>query len=287
MQTSSALSLNCRQCRCTAVRLPRTTVPKLQAKRNCAVQALNRNEGRSFMSTEAPMKAVAAGVIAAFLIACPPSKAELEMVPASQVMQAAAPLPKPEQPVGKTKIWGILGLGSFLLFGSVLVLENNENFFPAISKANKALGMQKKQESAEDKAISAELQLELAYQKEQQEARRQARLVEAELAQRRAAALAAKEKSRSMPETLERPDMPSSAPAIPVEVATATPATTTPATPAEMASEGTAAEVSDSLTRMASMVDSRLASAKQPAASTGISEKSVASSEGASSGSKE
>ena len=58
------------------------------------------------------------------------------MVPASQATQMARPLPKPQ--VDKGKVWAVFIGGAAFLFLGTLALENNEAFFPAISRANKA-----------------------------------------------------------------------------------------------------------------------------------------------------
>lgn len=52
--------------------------------------------------------------------------------------------PLKEQKVDKEKVWLIFILGAAGLFGTTLLLENNERFFPAIYKANLAMSQAKK-----------------------------------------------------------------------------------------------------------------------------------------------
>lgn len=55
--------------------------------------------------------------------------------------------PLKQQPVNKGRIWLLMVLGGTALFGSTVLLENNEKWFPAIFKANRALKVaQKKME---------------------------------------------------------------------------------------------------------------------------------------------
>lgn len=56
-----------------------------------------------------------------------------------QLTQLAKPLQK--QTFDKTRVWiGVVG-GAAVLFVVTLVLENNEAWFPAIRRANKAMEM--------------------------------------------------------------------------------------------------------------------------------------------------
>eukprot|EP00887_Chlorella_sp_A99_P000808 scaffold5.g808.t1 len=66
-----------------------------------------------------------------------PAHAELQTVTAREAEASARPLAP--QPVNKGRIWLLFVLGGAALFGSTIVLENNETFFPAISRANKAM----------------------------------------------------------------------------------------------------------------------------------------------------
>lgn len=61
----------------------------------------------------------------------------LQTVTASQAVDSARPIAA--QTVHKGRVWLLLGGGSALLFGATIVVENNESFFPAISRANKAM----------------------------------------------------------------------------------------------------------------------------------------------------
>lgn len=74
---------------------------------------------------------------AALLLTCPPAHAELQTVPADQIVSMAKPLP--QQTVNKGRIWLLFILGASALFGGTVVLENNEEWFPAITRANKAM----------------------------------------------------------------------------------------------------------------------------------------------------
>jgi len=78
--------------------------------------------------------ATAAAII---LATAPASFAELETVPPDQVTTLAKPLKV--QTVDKNRIWLLFILGATTLFGTTVLAENNESWFPAISKANKAL----------------------------------------------------------------------------------------------------------------------------------------------------
>ncbi len=59
-------------------------------------------------------------------------------------MSAAKPIP--QQQVNKGKVWLIFVLGAASLFGAAVVLENNSTFFPAISRANRAMSITRRQE---------------------------------------------------------------------------------------------------------------------------------------------
>ncbi|KAG7667753.1 hypothetical protein NADE_002608 [Nannochloris sp. 'desiccata'] len=97
---------------------------------------------------------------AAIIIAtAPASFAELQTVPPDQVTSLAKPLKV--QTVNKNRIWLLFVLGASSLFGITVVAENNESWFPAISKANKALAASTA--AAKERARKAEeeqLQLE-------------------------------------------------------------------------------------------------------------------------------
>lgn len=60
------------------------------------------------------------------------------------MLSAAKPLPK--QQVNKGKVWLIFVLGAASLFGTAVVMENNRTFFPAISRANRAMAVTRRQE---------------------------------------------------------------------------------------------------------------------------------------------
>ncbi|GIL58247.1 hypothetical protein Vafri_13309 [Volvox africanus] len=79
-----------------------------------------------------------AGVLASGLVWLSPSPvmADMQTVSPQMVTQMARPLPK--QTVDKGKIWSVFIGGAVFLFGMTVALENNENFFPAITRANRA-----------------------------------------------------------------------------------------------------------------------------------------------------
>jgi len=86
---------------------------------------------------------VGVGAAAILLSAAPgPSLAEIQTVPADQVTSLAKPLKV--QKVNKERIWLLLILGASSLFGITVLLENNEQWFPAISRANRAMATSKK-----------------------------------------------------------------------------------------------------------------------------------------------
>lgn len=60
-----------------------------------------------------------------------------QTVPPATVSSLARALP--QQKVDKGRIWLVFILGAAGLFGGTVLLENNDRFFPAISKANKAM----------------------------------------------------------------------------------------------------------------------------------------------------
>lgn len=67
-----------------------------------------------------------------------------QTVSPEQATASARPLPK--QQVNKGKVWLIFVLGAASLFGAAVVMENNASFFPAISRANRAMATARQQE---------------------------------------------------------------------------------------------------------------------------------------------
>ena len=65
----------------------------------------------------------------------------MQTVPVSQVTEAAKPLPK--QTIDKGKVWLYFIGGAVSLFAVTIAAENNESWFPAISRANRAMSMTK------------------------------------------------------------------------------------------------------------------------------------------------
>ena len=61
----------------------------------------------------------------------------IEYVPPEQMTSLAKPVKKQE--VNKGKVWLLFVLGASTLFGVTIVVENNSAWFPAISRANKAM----------------------------------------------------------------------------------------------------------------------------------------------------
>jgi len=82
----------------------------------------------------------------------PPSWPRLQTVPASQITNYAAPLPKSDK-LDKGKVWIVVIGGAAALFATTLLAENNEAWFPAISKANRA--MAKSREMAQKVRVRA------------------------------------------------------------------------------------------------------------------------------------
>ena len=97
-----------------------------------------------------------------------PVYAELQTVPAEQMTSMAKPLK--EQPVNKGKIWLLFILGASSLFGATVLLENNEAWFPAISKANRAMKTARARAEAAQREEEAEKQrLQLVEQERAQD----------------------------------------------------------------------------------------------------------------------
>ncbi len=101
---------------------------------------------------------VAAATAAALVLSAsspclPPAHADIQTVTPTQMTQMARALPK--QQADKGKVWTLFLGGAGLLFVGTVVAENNEKWFPAISRANKALQMnrdaQQKAEQAQKK----------------------------------------------------------------------------------------------------------------------------------------
>lgn len=70
------------------------------------------------------------------------SVARMQTVAPASVTSLARALP--QQKVDKGKVWLIVVAGAVSLFGAAILLENNETFFPAIAKANKAMAQARK-----------------------------------------------------------------------------------------------------------------------------------------------
>ncbi len=84
-----------------------------------------------------------AALVALAAACCPaPALADIQTVAPSQLTQLARPLPK--QTVDKSKIWTLFLGGAGVLFVGTVLAENKEEWFPAISRANKAMEMSRK-----------------------------------------------------------------------------------------------------------------------------------------------
>lgn len=94
--------------------------------------------------------------IAALLVINSPAQAELTTVPANEVVTAAKPLQV--QKVNKGRIWLLFVLGASSLFGATILLENNESWFPAISRANRAMAQSMKATKAKEERDMKELE---------------------------------------------------------------------------------------------------------------------------------
>ena len=64
--------------------------------------------------------------------------------------------PLKAQTVNKGKVWLVFVLGAAGLFSGAILLENNERFFPAISRANKAMTATRKAMQVRFKGALAE-----------------------------------------------------------------------------------------------------------------------------------
>ncbi|KAL4420966.1 hypothetical protein ABPG77_004595 [Micractinium sp. CCAP 211/92] len=84
----------------------------------------------------------------------PPAAAELSTITAQQATEMAKPLK--QQKVNKGRIWALFVLGATALFGTTVVLENNEKWFPAISRANRAMKAAQQRAAAAEKASAEE-----------------------------------------------------------------------------------------------------------------------------------
>ncbi|KAI8467623.1 MAG: hypothetical protein J3K34DRAFT_32621 [Monoraphidium minutum] len=126
--------------------------------------------------------AAAACAAAALLSAPQPALADLvQTVSVTQATEMAKPLPK--QTIDKTQVWVAFIGGAVAVFGATVLSENNEAWFPAIYRANKAMTMSRKR--AED-ASAAAASVPPAVDVEATEVARQQALVEAGMAEARA-----------------------------------------------------------------------------------------------------
>ncbi|KAL6765848.1 hypothetical protein V8C86DRAFT_2450434 [Haematococcus lacustris] len=125
-------------------------------------------------------RAAASIAATALLLAAPPfsmaaQESVIQTVSPSQITQYAKSLPK--QQVDKGRVWTVVVGGAAILFGATVLAENNEAWFPAISRANKAVKMSREAQKARER--------------QQAEAARQTALVSEALVQARVARTAA------------------------------------------------------------------------------------------------
>ncbi|KAK9830417.1 hypothetical protein WJX72_011648 [[Myrmecia] bisecta] len=116
----------------------------LRGRLRCCARQTELQPEESCRPRRLLLSALAGAAISALIAFAPASTAAIETVSASSVTEQARSLPK--QQVKKGEVWLVFLLGAASLFGATVLLENNENFFPAISKANKALAETKKQQ---------------------------------------------------------------------------------------------------------------------------------------------
>ncbi|GFR44479.1 hypothetical protein Agub_g5742 [Astrephomene gubernaculifera] len=159
------------------------------------------------------MRVTAAGILASGLLwlSAAPAEAEIQTVSPQVVTQMARPLPK--QTVDKGKIWTVFIGGAVALFGSALLLENNEQFFPAIVRAKQATKVSEKLMKEQEEREQKERELQQLRQAEYEEQQRQLAAVQQGLKSAR---------SRVLPSSSpSAPSPPSSGPGI-ATIATST-----------------------------------------------------------------
>lgn len=119
------------------------------------------NEGEHWMQSSAVKitAAVASALILStsspLLVPPPPAHAEIQTVSADELINSAKPI-KITQKINKGRIWLLIILGASSLFSTTIVLENNESWFPAISRANKAMRATNKKNRKTDDSIITE-----------------------------------------------------------------------------------------------------------------------------------
>lgn len=74
-----------------------------------------------------------------------------QTIPPATVSSLARAIP--QQKIDKGRIWLICILGAAGLFVGTVLVENNDKFFPAISKANKALALARKSQEVHPSSI--------------------------------------------------------------------------------------------------------------------------------------
>jgi len=82
-------------------------------------------------------------VLSGILILTPPCLAQVKTVPADEVSALAKPL-QPEK-VEKKRVWLVFVAGAATLFVFINVIENNPSWFPAVSRANRAMTLRRKE----------------------------------------------------------------------------------------------------------------------------------------------
>ena len=91
------------------------------------------------------------------LVAC----ADIQYVPLDQATNQAKPLVL-KQAVNKNLVWEVLLGGAFVLFGTTVLLENNEALFPAIYRANQAMKMYTEEKSGSLQQQAEAMEVEAA-----------------------------------------------------------------------------------------------------------------------------
>ena len=103
------------------------------------------------------LRTISTAAAAALLVVAPSpaALADIQYVPADQAANQAKPLVL-KQEVNKNLVWEVLIGGAVVLFGTTVLLENNEALFPAIYRANQAMKMYGEVEEAQQQAVPPE-----------------------------------------------------------------------------------------------------------------------------------
>lgn len=194
---SQALSLRSFTCRTNSIRRCVTLA-----------QANSHSTDTPIRFTSTVSRILGAGAAALVLATVPATAAlaELQTVPADQVTSLAKPLRV--QTVNKGRVWLLFILGASSLFGATILAENNETFFPAISRANKAMAasaaaLKQKQERSDEEQMQFDQRLVEVQAEREEDALLEDAVAAGIAAARRPPALAAVEPSIISAEALE------------------------------------------------------------------------------------